>query len=91
MNDEEGTAAVIIGSRPPQPDIGLFVTQSEYDEIESRVTSLVKPEFDDVMNAIAAVLGQSIVDRMQGHVVGFEIVSELPDDRWFHTTTAVLN
>ncbi len=91
MADDQCKAAVYVGTEPPEPDLGLCVTQQEYDEIEARLASLVKPEFDDVMRVIAAVLGQSVVDRMQGHVVGFEVVADLPDDRWFHNGEPVIN
>lgn len=89
MADDEPSAAVLVGSEPPTPDLGLCVTRREYDEIETRLASLVKPDFDDVMRVIADVLGQNVADRMHGHVVGFEIVAELPDDRWFRTTDPV--
>lgn len=82
-DDAEGTAAIYADCTPPAPNLGLFVTQREYDEIEARLLGLVRPAFDDVMTAIASVLGQQVVERLQGHVVGIEIVADLPDDRWF--------
>lgn len=81
--DDERTAAVLMGRHPPEPDLGLCVTQQEYDEIEARLSDLEEPSFDDVMQVLTSVLGQHVVDRMQGHVVGIEVVTELPDERWF--------
>jgi hypothetical protein len=89
--DDERTAAVLMGRTPPEADLGLCVTQQEYDEIEARLSGLEEPSFDDVMQVLTSVLGQHVVDRMQGHVVGIEVVAELPDERWFHRTSPMLS
>jgi hypothetical protein len=75
INAEEGEV-------PPQATVCLYLLAHEYEAIFARVAQYDAPTPEQGLAAIAAVLGQETVDRMQGEVVGMLIVEELPDDRF---------
>lgn len=66
----------------PTPTMALKLLASEYDTIYGRLAKIGKPDFQQMMMVIGDVLGTYVVERMQGEVVGFEIVKELPEDRF---------
>jgi hypothetical protein len=66
----------------PAPTVSLRLLSEEYDAIYGRLAKIVEPNFQQTMMAIGDVLGSYVVERMQGEVVGFEIVEELPADRF---------
>ena len=66
---------------PPPPTMLLYLLASEYDAIYQRLQLLREPTAEQGMTAIASVVGQKIVDRMLGEVVGFRVVEKLPDER----------
>ena len=70
------------GSPPPAPTMALKLLAHEYDAIYGRLAKIGEPSYVQVMAIIADVLGTYVVQRMQGEVVGFEIVEELPTDRF---------
>jgi hypothetical protein len=66
----------------PQPTLALRLLPSEYETIYGRLTKLDRPSFRQMMLIVGDVLGSYVVERMQGEVVGFEVVQELPEDRF---------
>lgn len=70
------------GSEPPEPTVALKLLPHEYDAIYGRLAKIGAPNYVQVMSVIAEVLGTYVVQRMQGEVVGFEVVKELPEDRF---------
>lgn len=66
----------------PQPTVALRLLPKEYDAIYGRLTKLGHPSFQQMMLVVGEVLGSYVVERMQGEVVGFELVDELPEDRF---------
>jgi hypothetical protein len=66
----------------PQPTVALRLLPSEYEIIYGRLTKLGHPSFRQMMLIVGEVLGSYVVERMQGEVVGFEVVKELPEDRF---------
>jgi hypothetical protein len=67
---------------PPSATLSLKILAHEYEAICGRMAKLVEPSYIQVMAVIADVLGTYVVQRMQGEVVGFEIVDVLPQDRF---------
>lgn len=67
---------------PPQATVSLRLLAHEYDTIYGRLAKIGKPDYAQMMQVIGEVLGAYVVERMQGEVVGFEVVEELPDDRF---------
>jgi len=66
----------------PQPTVALRLLPEEYEVIYSRLTKLGRPSFRQMLLIVGEVLGSYVVERMQGEVVGFEVVQELPEDRF---------
>lgn len=66
----------------PQPTVSLRLLAREYEAIYGRLTKIGRPSFRQMMLIVGDVLGSYVVERMQGEVVGFEIVEEIPADRF---------
>ncbi len=66
----------------PQPTVALRLLPGEYEAIYGRLTKIGRPSFQQMMLIVGEVLGSYVVERMQGEVVGFEVVQELPEDRF---------
>lgn len=67
---------------PPTPTRALRLLADEYARLYELVSKLSdNPPYEALMGAIEAVLGAEVVRQMQGHVVGFQIVEKLPEDR----------
>jgi hypothetical protein len=67
----------------PEATLKLYVLPEEYEKlfaIAARDTN--RPKGEVVNAAIRETLGQAVLDRMHGHVVGIVIVDALPDDRF---------
>lgn len=62
--------------------VALRLLPQEYEAIYSRLTKIGRPSFQQMMLIVGEVLGSYVVERMQGEVVGFEVVHELPEDRF---------
>lgn len=70
------------GDQPPQATVVLRLLPEEYEAIYGRLAKLGRPSFRQMMLIVGEVLGSYVVERMHGEVVGFEVVKELPDDRF---------
>lgn len=67
----------------PSATLKLSVLPEEYERIAAIATRETnRPKGEIVKTAIRDVLGQGVLDRMDGHVVGIVIVDSLPDDRF---------
>jgi hypothetical protein len=66
----------------PEPTLALRLLPQEYEAIYGRLAKIGKPSFQQMMMIIGDVLGSYVVERMHGEVVGFEVVEELPEDRF---------
>lgn len=67
----------------PEATMKLYVLPEEYDLLFALAAQDThRPKGEVVNAAIRETLGQTVLDRMHGHVVGIVIVDELPDDRF---------
>ena len=66
----------------PPATVALRILPEEYEAIYGRLKKLGKPTFQQMLLIVGEVLGSYVVERMQGEVVGFEVVKELPEDRF---------
>lgn len=66
----------------PTATMALRLLPEEYEAIYSRLVKLGSPSFQQMLLIVGDVLGSYVVERMDGEVVGFEVVKELPEDRF---------